>query len=69
VNKAELPPLEYVMQNKVERVAVGILSPGQGKVTDVFAATAAFMKQRRRKEEEQQAAKRKYSPQQEAARR
>jgi hypothetical protein len=57
------------MGNKVERVIVGIQSAGQGKVTDVFAATAAFMKQRKRKQEEQQAAKRKYSPAQEEARR
>jgi hypothetical protein len=57
------------MQNKVERVNVGVMMAGQGNVADVFAATASFQKERKRKEEEQARAKRKYSPQQEAARR
>lgn len=57
------------MQNRVERVNVGVMMSGQGRVPDVFAATASFMKERKRKEEEALRAKRKYSPAQEEARR
>ena len=57
------------MQNRVDRVNVGVMMAGQGMVTDVFAATESFKKERKRKEEEQQRAKRAYSPAQEAARR
>lgn len=69
VQKEELPALEYVMQNRVDRVNVGVMMAGQGRVADVFAATASFMKERKRKEEEALRAKRKYSPAQEEARR
>lgn len=69
VQKEELPALEYVMQNRVERVNVGVMMAGQGRVADVFSATASFMKERKRKEEEALRAKRKYSPAQEEARR
>lgn len=57
------------MQNRVERVNVGVMMAGQGRVADVFAATASFMKERKRKEEEALRAKRRYSPAQEEARR
>lgn len=57
------------MQTRVERVNVGIMMAGQGRVADVFAATESFLKERRRKEEAQLRAARKYSPAQEAARR
>jgi type VI protein secretion system component VasF len=57
------------MQNRVERVSVGVMMSGQGRIPDVFAATASFMKERKRKEEEALRAKRKYSPAQEEARR
>jgi hypothetical protein len=69
VQKEELPALEYVMRNRVERVNVGVMMSGQGRIPDVFAATASFMKERKRKEEEALRAKRKYSPAQEEARR
>lgn len=69
VQKEELPALEYVMRNRVERVNVGVMMAGQGRVSDVFNATASFMKERKRKEEEALRAKRKYSPAQEEARR
>eukprot|EP00879_Flechtneria_rotunda_P018618 GHRR01019537.1.p1 GENE.GHRR01019537.1~~GHRR01019537.1.p1 ORF type:complete len:351 (+),score=110.29 GHRR01019537.1:388-1440(+) len=69
VKKQDLPALEYVMQNRVERVNVGVMMSGQGLVADVFSATASFMKERRRKEEAQLRAKRAYSPAQEDARR
>lgn len=69
VKHEELPALEYVMQNRVERLNVGVMMAGQGMVADVFSATASFMKERRRKEEEQMRAKRAYTPAQEAARR
>jgi hypothetical protein len=69
VEKEQLPALEYVMQNRVERVNVGVMMAGQGRVADVFNATASFMKERKRKEEEALRAKRKYSPAQEEARR
>lgn len=69
VQREELPALEYVMQNRVDRVNVGVMMAGQGRVADVFAATASFMKERKRKEEEALRAKRKYSPAQEEARR
>lgn len=69
VQKEELPALEYVMQNRVDRVNVGVMMAGQGRPADVFAATASFMKERKRKEEEALRAKRKYSPAQEEARR
>lgn len=69
VEKQDLAPLEFVMQNRVDRVNVGVMMAGQGMVTDVFAATVSFKKERKRKEEEQQRAKRAYSPAQEAARR
>ena len=69
VQKEDLPALEYVMQNRVERVNVGVMMAGQGRVSDVFAATASFMKERKRKEEEALRAKRRYSPAQEEARR
>ncbi|GBF99059.1 hypothetical protein Rsub_11830 [Raphidocelis subcapitata] len=67
--KDQLPALEYVMQNRVERVNVGIMMAGQGRVDDVFSATESFLKERRRKEEAQARATRRYSPAQEAARR
>jgi hypothetical protein len=57
------------MQNRVDRVNVGVMMAGQGRPADVFAATASFMKERKRKEEEALRAKRKYSPAQEEARR
>jgi hypothetical protein len=69
VQKQDLAPLEYVMQNRVERVNVGVMMAGQGMVADVFAATETFKKERKRKEEQQQRMKRAYSPAQEAARR
>lgn len=69
VQKQDLPALEYVMQNRVERVNVGVMMAGQGRVTDVFDATMSFMKERKRKEEAQLRAKRAYSPAQEEARR
>eukprot|EP00882_Tetradesmus_deserticola_P006604 GHRQ01006954.1.p1 GENE.GHRQ01006954.1~~GHRQ01006954.1.p1 ORF type:complete len:320 (+),score=89.86 GHRQ01006954.1:405-1364(+) len=69
VSKADLPALEYVMQHRVERVNVGVMMAGQGRVADVFDATVSFMKERRRKEEAQLRAKRAYSPAQEEARR
>lgn len=52
-----------------ERVNVGVMMAGQGRVADVFDATASFLKERRRKEEDQLRAKRAYSPAQEEARR
>jgi hypothetical protein len=69
VKKDDLPALEYVMQNRVERVNVGVMMAGQGRVADVFDATMSFMKERKRKEEAQLRAKRAYSPAQEEARR
>lgn len=69
VQREDLPALEYVMQHRVERVNVGVMMAGQGRVSDVFEATAAFLKERRRREEAQLRAKRAYSPAQEAARR
>eukprot|EP00878_Enallax_costatus_P000241 GHUV01000305.1.p1 GENE.GHUV01000305.1~~GHUV01000305.1.p1 ORF type:complete len:287 (+),score=61.61 GHUV01000305.1:1160-2020(+) len=69
VQKDQLPALEYVMQNRVNRVNVGVMMAGQGLVADVFDATASFMKERKRKEEAQLRAKRAYSPAQEEARR
>lgn len=69
VKKEQLAALEYVMQNRVERVNVGVMMAGQGFVADVFDATATFMKERKRKEEAQMNAKRAYSPAQEEARR
>jgi hypothetical protein len=69
VQKDDLPALEYVMQNRVERVNVGVMMAGQGRVADVFDATMSFMKERKRKEEAQLRAKRAYSPAQEEARR
>jgi hypothetical protein len=69
VKKDDLPALEYVMQNRVERVNVGVMMAGQGQVADVFDATMSFMKERKRKEEAQMRAKRAYSPAQEEARR
>ncbi len=57
------------MRNRVERVNVGVMMAGQGRVSDVFSSTASFMKERKRKEEEALRAKRKYSPAQEEARR
>ncbi len=69
VKRADLPALEYVMQNRVSRTNVGIMMGGQGRVGDVWSATEMFLKERRRKEEAQRLAKRQYSPQQEAARR
>jgi hypothetical protein len=57
------------MQNRVERVNVGVMMAGQGRVADVFDATMSFMKERKRKEEAQMRAKRAYSPAQEEARR
>ena len=63
----QLPALEFVMQTRVERVNVGIMMAGQGRVADVFAATESFLKERRRKEEAQLRAARKYSPAQEAS--
>jgi hypothetical protein len=56
-------------QNRVERVNVGVMMAGQGRVADVFAATAAFVKERKRKEEEALRAKKRYSPAQQEARR
>lgn len=57
------------MLNRVNRVNVGIMMAGQGRVADVFDATASFLKERKRKEEAQLRAKRTYSPAQEEARR
>ncbi|PNH05136.1 DnaJ subfamily C member 4 [Tetrabaena socialis] len=70
VEKADLAPLEYVMQHKMtQRVNVGVMMAGQGAQLDVFSATASFMKERKRKEEARARAAKFYSPQQEAARR
>lgn len=69
VKKADLPPLEYVMQKKMTtRVNVGLMQAGQGVNLDVFAATVSFMKERQRKQEARERAP-KYSPQQAQARR
>lgn len=47
MDKEELPALEYVMQNEVKRVNVGVMMAGQGGgVEDVFQATQKFLKQR-----------------------
>lgn len=69
VKRADLPALEFVMQNRVSRTNVGVMMGGYGRVADVWSATEMFLKERRRKEEAQRLAKRQYSPQQEAARR
>mmetsp|Transcript_32885 Transcript_32885/g.84020 ORF Transcript_32885/g.84020 Transcript_32885/m.84020 type:complete len:392 (-) Transcript_32885:319-1494(-) len=68
VDKEELPALEYVMQNEVKRVNVGVMMAGQGGgVEDVFQATQKFLKQRAEREAKIEKARR-YSPAQEAAR-
>jgi ferredoxin len=73
VERADLPALEHVMQNVLtERVNVGVMMAGQGRVVDVFDATASFLKQRRQREEAAARAaqqQRAYSPAQEAQRR
>lgn len=73
VERADLPALEHVMQNVLtERVNVGVMMAGQGRVVDVFDATASFLKQRRRREEaaaRAAAQQRAYSPAQEELRR
>jgi ferredoxin len=47
VDKQDLPALEYVMQNEVQRVNVGVMMAGQGGgVEDVFLSTQKFLKQR-----------------------
>mmetsp|Transcript_8001 Transcript_8001/g.14361 ORF Transcript_8001/g.14361 Transcript_8001/m.14361 type:complete len:406 (-) Transcript_8001:474-1691(-) len=69
VDKQDLPALEYVMQNEVQRVNVGVMMAGQGGgVEDVFLSTQKFLKQRAEREAKAEAARR-YSPAQEAARR
>jgi ferredoxin len=73
VERADLPALEHVMQNVLtERVNVGVMMAGQGRVADVFSATASFMKQRKQREEAAARAAaeyKRYSPAQEAQRR
>lgn len=68
VKKDDLPALEYVMQNKVERVNVGVMMSGTRSAGDVWTATQQFLKERKRKEEAR-ARDRAYNPAQEAARR
>jgi len=69
VEKEDLPVLEFVMQNKCERVNVGVMMAGQGGgVTDPFEAAAKFQKERREREERVRKA-RSYSPAQQEARR
>jgi ferredoxin len=73
VERADLPALEHVMQNVLtERVNVGVMMAGQGRVVDVFDATASFIKQRKQREEAAARAAqehKRYSPAQEAQRR
>jgi ferredoxin len=73
VERADLPALEHVMQKVLtERVNVGVMMAGQGRVVDVFDATASFLKQRKRREEaaaRAAAQQRAYSPAQEEQRR
>ncbi len=70
VERQQLPALEHVMQKKItERVNVGVMMAGQGRVIDVFNATQSFLKERKRKDEAAANAKRAYSPAQEESRR
>jgi hypothetical protein len=56
VEKEDLPALEYVTQNVVGKVNVGVMMAGQGGgAGDVWAATAKFLKER---EERQKARER-----------
>lgn len=68
IEKEELPPLEYVTQNVVKRLDVGVMMAGQGGgAADVWAATAKFMKEREEKRKARERAAR-YSKAQAAAR-
>jgi hypothetical protein len=63
------PCLPPAAQRLTERVNVGVMMAGQGRVQDVFAATDSFLKERRRMKEARASAKRAYTPAQEEARR
>lgn len=68
VEKEDLPALEYVTQNVVERVDVGVMMAGQGGgAKDVWSATAKFLKDREEKRKAKERAAR-YSRAQAAAR-
>jgi ferredoxin len=57
IEKEELPPLEYVTQNVVKRVDVGMMMAGQGGGgQDVWAATAKYMKEREEKRKQREKA-------------
>lgn len=68
VDKLELAALEYVTQNKVKRVNVGVMMAGQGGgVTDVWDATAKYLKDREQRRRARERAS-KYSKAQAEAR-
>jgi ferredoxin len=68
VEKEDLGALEYVSKYKVNRVNVGVMMAGQGgAVTDVWDATARFLKEREEKRKARERAER-YSKAQAAAR-
>ncbi len=57
IEKEDLPPLEYVTQNVVKRVDVGMMMAGQGGGgQDVWAATAKYMKEREEKRKQREKA-------------
>lgn len=57
IEKDDLPALEYVTQNVVKRVDVGMMMSGQGGGSqDVWAATAKFMKEREEKRKQREKA-------------
>ena len=57
IEKEELPALEYVTQNVVKRVDVGMMMAGQGGGgQDVWAATAKYMKERGEKRKQREKA-------------
>ena len=57
IEKEDLPPLEYVTQNVVKRVDVGMMMAGQGGGgQDVWAVTAKYMKEREEKRKQREKA-------------
>lgn len=68
VQREDLPALEFVTRYKVDRVNVGAMMSGQGgRVTDVWEATAKYLKDREERQKAREKAA-KYSKAQAAAR-
>lgn len=68
VQREDLPALEFVTRFKVDRVNVGAMMSGQGgRVTDVWEATAKYLKNREERQKAREKAAR-YSKAQAAAR-